>query len=180
MDVVRLLGAMISTEPAFGEGMRTQPLRPDSFDDFYRSRSTEVYRTLAVVLRDPDLAREAADEAMTRAYARWRTLQRYDNPTGWVYRVALNWSRSRLRRRRREVLVETPHVRDVVDPPPDPELDRAIAHLPLHHREVVVLRFLLDMPQQDIASYLDIPIGTVKSRLHRALDELRKELEDDA
>lgn len=171
---------MIPRHQAHGEVPVTQPLQLDSFEDFYRSRSAEVYRTLAVVLRDHDLAREAVDEAMTRAFERWRTVQRYANPTGWVYRVALNWSRSRLRRRNREVLVEAPQPTGVATPAPDRELDRVIGDLSLHHREVVVLRYLLDLSQEDIAGYLDIPVGTVKSRLHRALDHLRKELDDDA
>jgi len=148
------------------------------FTDFYRAESAEVYRTLAVVLRDHDLAREAVDEAMTRAFDRWRTVRGYDNPTGCVYRVALNWSRSRLRRGSREYPLASPPSA-ATDPAPDPELDRAIARLPLHHREVIVFRYLLDMTQGEVASVLDVPVGTVKSRLHRALETLRQEVGND-
>ncbi len=151
-------------------------VRPERFEDFYRVSSVEVYRTLTVVLRDADLAQEAMDEAMTRAFARWSRVRGYGNPAGWVYRVALNWARSRLRRRNREVLVD-PEPPGYVDPIPDPQLDEAVAGLPLHQREVVVFRFLLDMTLEQIADLLGIPVGTVKSRLHRALEALRMEVE---
>lgn len=147
------------------------------FEDFYRDSLAEVFRTLSVVLRDPALAQEALDEAMTRAFERWSKLPTYRKPRGWVYRVAVNWARSRLKKRKREILGD-PEPRSWVDPAPDPELDGAVARLPLHHREVVVLRFLFDMSQEQIADVLDVPVGTVKSRLHRALETLRQEVKD--
>lgn len=148
------------------------------FEDFYRGSSPEVFRTLTVVLRDRELAQEATDEAMARAYERWSKVSGYENPTGWVYRVALNWARSRLRKRGRERTIH--HEPSLwLDPMPDPELDAAVAGLPLHQREVIVFRFLLDMTQDQISEALEIPVGTVKSRLHRALETLRKEVRDD-
>ncbi len=159
--------------------MTVEQLQHDRFEDFYRARWPEIYRTLAVVLRDPDLAQEATDEAMTRCYQRWRTVRRYRNPSGWVYRVALNWARSRLRKTAR--LVHGVDDQAVTDPSvPDPQLDRAVAALPLHHREVIVLRYLCDYSQAQVAEMLDVPEGTVKSRINRALATLREEISNDA
>lgn len=162
------------------EDRRTGPVAdaeeaPVRFEDFYQQSLDEVFRTLCVVLRDGDLAQEALDEAMTRAFERWTTVRTYQNPKGWVYRVASNWAKARLRKRRREVLAD-PEPRSWLDPIPDPDLDAALARLSLHHREVVVLRFLFDLTQDQIAGLLDIPVGTVKSRLHRALEALREEV----
>jgi RNA polymerase sigma-70 factor (sigma-E family) len=174
---VRLSVAMIgvtAAEEANVAGRRAH----SEFEDFYRAHAEDVYRTLAVLLRDHDLAREAVDEAMARAFERWRTVRRYTNQPGWVYRVALNWSRSRIRRQGREIAVDAVQQASS-DPLPDPSLDRAIADLPLRHREVIVLRYLLDMPQDQVAAVLGIPVGTVKSRLHRALETLREEIDDD-
>lgn len=150
-------------------------LRPVTFEAFYRSAWDRVYRTLAIILRDPDLAAEATDEAMTRAFQRWSSVGEYDNPTGWVFRVALNFSRTRLARRRREtpLAVEFGSWEMSV---PVPELVPALVRLPLEFREVVVLRYLWDWSERDIAAALDLPGGTVKSRLHRALARLRKDL----
>lgn len=150
-------------------------LRLRNFEHFYAAEVDDLYRTLAIVLRDADLAHEAVDEAMARAFQRWNKVRSYENPTGWVYRVAMNWALSRLRRRKREVrqLAE-----GSVNLPPisDQALIDAVMALPLRFREVVVLRYLLDWSEEATASRLSIPKGTVKSRLHRALQRLREEL----
>ena len=83
-------------------------LRQRHFPDFYRVNHLSVFRALAATLGDTDLAREAADEAMTRAFQHWQSVSGYDNPPGWVYRVGLNWARSRLRKQKREDLHDAP------------------------------------------------------------------------
>lgn len=72
-----------------------------SFEAFYRAEVDRLYEAMAVTLGDHHVGREAVDEAMARACARWRTVGGYDRPGGWVYRVALNWARSRWRKVRR-------------------------------------------------------------------------------
>lgn len=143
------------------------------FGVFYRETWDRVYRPLAVTLRDHELARESVDEAMVRAFQKWSKVRTYANPTGWVYRVALNYARNRLRRRWREVpwgsVEPTWEMRT-----PNPDLMEALQELPLRHREVVVLRFFFDWSVSEVAEALDIPDGTVKSRLHRALAALRE------
>ncbi len=152
---------------------------PHVFEDFYGAHWSQIYRTLSVVLRNPDLAREATDEAMVRAYQRWSTVRRYRNPAGWVYRVGLNWARSRLRKIGRE---QHGVPEGVIAPaePSDPEVERALAQLPLPQREIIVLHYLFDLSVPQIAERIAIPEGTVKSRLHRALNRLRKELPDES
>ena len=54
------------------------------FDGFYRSEADPLARALALTLGDADLAREAVDEGMARAYQRWHRIGRYENPGGWV------------------------------------------------------------------------------------------------
>jgi hypothetical protein len=60
--------------------------QPD-FESFYRDAYADIARALTVTLGNLDLAQEATDEAMVRAYARWDKIRSYDNPGGWVYRV---------------------------------------------------------------------------------------------
>lgn len=149
-----------------------------AFAAFYTDVGPQVLRALAVTLGDQELARDATQEAMARAWRRWHDVSRYANPTGWVYRVGLNWARSRLRRWSRERLGQ---VREIVDHDPevvDPAVGEALLHLPISHRAVVVLRLLLDWSVADVAAVLQIPEGTVRSRQHHALARLRELLED--
>lgn len=153
-------------------------LRQRHFPDFYRVNHVSVYRALAATLGDHELAREAADEAMTRAYQHWSKVSEYDNAPGWVYRVGLNWARSRLRKTTREHLHEVPPDRGVHQPLPDPDVEAALQNLPLEERSLVVLRHLMDWSYEEIAQALGIPIGTAKSRLHRVMNELRHTLQE--
>ena len=150
--------------------------RHRDFDAFYGSNWADVYRPLAVTLRNPDLAADAVEEAMARAYRSWGKVRGYDNPAGWVYRVALNWATSQLRKTRREVHGHAPIDAAVAVTPPDVDLYEALGHLDVKHRAAVVLRYLLDWSEDDVAFALGIRNGTVKSRLHRALHKLREEL----
>jgi RNA polymerase sigma factor (sigma-70 family) len=152
-------------------------LRQRQFPDFYRVNHQPVFRALAATIGDQELAREAVDEAMTRAFQRWATVSSYDNAPGWVYRVGLNWARSRLRKQKREDLHDAPPERAVHQPLPDPDIEAALRALPVESRSLVVLRHLLDWSYEEIAHTLDIPVGTAKSRLHRVIDQLRDALE---
>ena len=147
------------------------------FSTFYRESYQRLAAALAYTLGDTDLATEAADEAMARAYQRWNVVGSYDNPGGWAYRVGLNWARSVHRRLARRLPFRQPT--EVHQPPvADPAVERAIRALDVNHRAVVVCRLLLDWSVEDTAAALRIRPGTVKSRLHRALKTLEQTLED--
>jgi RNA polymerase sigma-70 factor (ECF subfamily) len=146
-----------------------------SFDGFYRAQSDRVYRALLLTLGDTHLAREATDEAMVRACARWHTVGAMENPGGWVYRVGLNWATSWWRKLRREQPLEQARDGVVSDPQASVAL-AALQELPVPLRAVVVCRVLLDLPTADTAELLGVAEGTVKSRLARALAVLRTAL----
>jgi RNA polymerase sigma-70 factor (ECF subfamily) len=151
------------------------PARSERFEDFYRAQVDGVYRALAVAIGDAHLAREATDEAMLRAYARWARVGALDNPGGWVFRVGLNWATSWWRRVRYERPMPAEDRHPLVAAP-DSGTDAAVAALaalPLAQRAVVVCRVLLELSTSETAAVLDIAEGTVKSRLARALAGLR-------
>lgn len=147
----------------------------DGFSAFYRDAWPGVARALAVALGDRDLAIEATDEAMARAYPRWKKLSSYDNPGAWVYRVGLNWARSYRRRLARRPPTDG---RTDVDLPPvgDPAVRAALLSLPIAQRSVVVCRLLLDWSVDDTAAALGIRPATVRTRQHRALRSLNDAL----
>jgi RNA polymerase sigma factor (sigma-70 family) len=147
------------------------------FDAFYRRCRPDIARGLALSLGDLELAVEATDEALTRAYARWKVVSRLDRPEAWVYRVAWNWAVSVFRGRRRSL--HRLYERDRADTAvPDPAIHAAISRLDVKHRSVVVCRHFLGWSVADTAAALDISEGTVKSRLHRATTQLRAHLRD--
>ena len=134
-----------------------------------------------MTLGDPHLAREATDEAMARACARWRRVSELDNPGGWVYRVGLNWATSWWRKVGRERSSAPPTLGRGRGP------GRAGRHGGAEalrgsrtaHRAVVVCRVLLDLSVAETAAVLDLSEGTVKSRLARALAALRTALTEE-
>jgi RNA polymerase sigma-70 factor (ECF subfamily) len=151
-----------------------------SFDGFYRAQSDRVYRALVLTLGDRDLAREAADEAMARACARWHAVRGLDNPGGWAYRVGLNWATSWWRKLRREQPLEPDWDTGTVSDPQAGVALAALRELPLSQRAVVVCRVLLDLSTAETAELLGLAQGTVKSRLARALGTLRTVLTEES
>lgn len=142
------------------------------------------------ILGDPDEAQDVAQEAFIRAYRALATF-RGDGPFGaWVTRIAVRLAVARLAARRdalRVHPVEADGWAALLGPGDDPEartlglerrraIEAAIAALPPPQREVVALRFYGDLSIEEIAHTTSTPLGTVKSRLHRALASLRERL----
>ena len=146
------------------------------FESFYRQARPSIGRALALAIGDVDLAAEATDEALARAYERWSKVSRLERPEGWVYRVGLNWATSALRRRRnhQQLYVAMPVEAPVIT---DPAVHASIAALDIDHRAVVVCRHLLGWSVVETAAALEIREGTVKSRLHRATRILQARLQ---
>jgi RNA polymerase sigma-70 factor (ECF subfamily) len=175
---VDLVGRWKSDEPIVVQHLETVEADDGrrTFDEFYRRARPSIGRALALALGDVDLAVEATDEALARAYERWSKVSALERPEGWVYRVGLNWATSVLRRRRNHqrlytaMPVESPVITD-------PAVHASIAELDIAHRSVVVCRHLLGWSVSETASALRIREGTVKSRLHRATRILQARLQ---
>lgn len=146
------------------------------FEEFYRTSYQRVARALVITLRDPDLAAEATDEAMVRAYLRWDKLRSYDSPEGWAYRVGLNWANSLRRKLSRRLPFRVLDGR-ATEVTIEPALEEALRELSLDMRSVIVCRYLLDWSIESTATALQIRQGTVKSRTSRALDILAVRLQ---
>ncbi|SCL13881.1 RNA polymerase sigma-70 factor, ECF subfamily [Micromonospora rhizosphaerae] len=152
---------------------RDPPALP--FEQFYRDHVDRIHRALALAVGDVAVAREAADEAMARAYARWDRVRRLDNPAGWVFRVGLNWATSWWRKVRRE-RPPADEWQAPMAPGPDPAglaARSALDRLPAGQRTVIVCRVLLDLSTAETAAVLNLTEGTVRSRLSRGLAGLR-------
>jgi RNA polymerase sigma-70 factor (ECF subfamily) len=152
------------------------PDETPSFDAIYAAHYGDLTVQLYAYFGDRQEAQDVVQEAFCRAYARWRTMSRYDDPVAWVRRVAWNLALSRWRRRRtvRTFLRRQRPVEPHVDGP-EPErvaLIAALATLPDNQRRAIVLHYLADLPVSEIADREGVPEGTVKSWLHRARQAL--------
>jgi RNA polymerase sigma-70 factor, ECF subfamily len=143
----------------------------DAFAALIRPRLTPTYRLCLGLLANQADAADATQEALVAA---WRQLPRLRDPASfdpWLRRIAYNACRMALRRRRtlREVPVSPTLAAGLPDgSSPEAALESAFASLPLEQRAILVLHHLDGTPLSEIATTLDVPIGTVKSRLFTA------------
>jgi RNA polymerase sigma-70 factor (ECF subfamily) len=140
------------------------------FEAFYDATFGHLVGQLFLVTGDLEDAEDVVQEALIRAAVRWPRLRDYDAPEAWVRRVAMNLASDRLRRARRRMAAVS-RLRTGQAPAAELEelaLAQALRALPLPQRKVVVLHHLLDLPVDEVAAELGVPVGTVKSRLARA------------
>jgi RNA polymerase sigma-70 factor (ECF subfamily) len=151
----------------------------EGFEAFYAATVERLLGQLLPVTGDLHEAEEVVQEAFARASVRWTRLRDYDAPEAWVRRVAFNLALNELRRARRFVAALA-RVGPPADVPAlaadDLDLIAGLGRLPLRHRQVLVLHHLADLPVEQVARELGIPIGTAKSRLRRAREALAREL----
>jgi RNA polymerase sigma-70 factor (sigma-E family) len=152
---------------------------PD-FLEFFAAEFWPLRRVGFLLTGSWDQAEELAQEAMARTYAVWPRVRRYQRPAAYARKVLVNRHRSVLRR----AVVEARHL--VTSPPQDrhePDfgggdlvLWQALQQLSSRQRAGVVLRYHLDLPEAEVARLLGVPLGTVKSLVHRGLARLRDQL----
>jgi RNA polymerase sigma-70 factor, ECF subfamily len=144
------------------------------------------YRLAAVLLGSEPEAQDAVQDAVVIAWERLDQLRDRDRFDAWFGRILVNACRDRVRRRGRVRFIALDSGaqaggssidRPAVDPPPDlaerDALRQALGRLSPEHREVVAMRYLLDLPLEAIAERTGERLGTVKSRLHYGLAALR-------
>lgn len=142
------------------------------FEAWYNAEHPKVLAALVFVSGNADLAREATDEAFARALARWGRLQEMDSPGGWLYTVALNLVRRHSTRRAAERRAHGRLEVPLSFSDRTGELWTVVQSLPPRQRAAVVLRYLVDMKEKEIAEVMKISPGTVASTLAAARSRL--------
>jgi len=151
--------------------------RVGSYEESYPRLFECAYRVAFWLLGNRHLAEEVAQESAVRAYVSWRRVRGYALP--WVVRVATNvaldMGRAQRRNRGGELVDQETITSAVVDSNADVRisLSSALQRLPRRQREVIVLRYFLDLSEDDIAALLTMSAGTVKTHAHRGLHTLR-------
>ena len=147
---------------------------PDSFDESFDDLARIAYRVAYRLLGDRAEAEDVVQETLARAFARWRRVRAYAEP--WVTRVATNLAIDVHRRRRpapdapRITTEELATVSRLA-------LVGELSRLPQRQREVIVLRYLADRPEAEVAVTLGVSAGSVKRHAHRGLAALRLALD---
>ncbi len=167
-----------------------------AFEQLFQQYQRGIYNTIFQMVRNDADAADLTQEVFVRAYRALPRLQTPEAFTAWLYRIAVNLSRNWLRDRGRVRVesLELPgeegeegNTREIADPTPDPEaqtqtremqqrVQKAVAGLSPDHRAVVTMHHLQEMSVEEIARAMDCSIGTVKSRLSRARDHLKRKL----
>jgi RNA polymerase sigma-70 factor (ECF subfamily) len=161
----------------------------DAFEILIRRHEKTIFNLVYRMLGDYDEAAEVSQEAFLSAYRAIGTFRGDSNFSTWLYRIALNHATTRRKslntRQQRNVSIE--NTEPVSDPHPGPaetmekkeireRVQQALNSLEPDDATVILLRDLQDVPYEEVARVLEIPIGTVKSRLHRARQALKAEL----
>jgi RNA polymerase sigma-70 factor (ECF subfamily) len=145
-----------------------------------------LFGTACLILRDRDRAEDAVQEALVRAWRDLPTLRDVDRFPAWLRRLLVRACADVGRTERRftadvRAISLEPTISDTSAALADrDELERALRRLTLEQRTLLVLRYHLDLSLDELAETLDVPVGTVKSRLHYATDALRAALDADA
>jgi RNA polymerase sigma-70 factor (ECF subfamily) len=154
---------------------------PRSFDDVYRRDYDPLVRALTAACGDREVAADCVQEAFVRAHLRWRRVAAYDDPAGWVRRVAINKMRDHFRheskgdRVRRLLAASTP----AHQPGPEPSTDLAavFATLTTQQRIAISLYYVAQLSVIETAAAMRISDGAVKFHLHEGRRRLRPLIE---
>ena len=151
---------------------RAGPVADDAFTELYRSQRDRLRRVAYLMTGQAAVAEEIVHDAFLRVHGRWQSI---DTPAAYLRRTVVNlclaWqSRSAMAQER------TPHSDGWVDPPELDETWALLDRLPRHQRVALVLRFYEDLTIDEIAQVMGCRPATVRTRVHRALKTLRKEM----
>jgi RNA polymerase sigma-70 factor, ECF subfamily len=159
----------------------------DAFAELAGAAISRLDSAAWLMLRDVEQAKDAVQNALVRAWRDLPTLRDPDKFDAWVHRLLVNACIDEARRTRRHRLdvelteLDTPSMPDPVSSIADrDQLERGFLRLDPELRAVIVLHHYLDLPVPAVAAILGIPLGTAKSRLHRALGLMRAALDADA
>ncbi len=155
--------------------------KKNSFDEIVLRYSTKVYSLILRMLRDPILAEDLTQDTFLRAY---RSLDKY-NPeypfNNWILKIASNLCIDNVRKNKKadftdsdkeltflpQTVYSDPQ-EALLDKEVSQELSKALLNLPVKYRLVILLRYLEGLKYEEIASMLEEPLGTIKTKLYRA------------
>ena len=151
------------------------------FEPWYQIQHPRLLATMVLFIGDGEIARDATDEAFVRSLQHWQRVRAMESPSGWLYTVARNIALRRARRvtHERALWRLWANGREFSVPAAAGEAWLLVANLTPRQREAVVLRYVADLPEPEIATIMGVSRATVSSTLRDAKRRLRSELETD-
>jgi RNA polymerase sigma-70 factor, ECF subfamily len=158
----------------------------EAFSALLGMSAPRQYAVAHLILRDGDRAQDAVQEAFVSAWKGLSALRDPDAWGAWLHRLTVRACFRAARREKHRRMVELHVMPDPGPVVPDEsltalvqrdELEHELDRLPIEQRAVIVLRFFADLPLDEVAAILDIPIGTAKSRQSRGLDAMRSSMD---
>lgn len=159
----------------------------EAFGTLVHDAIARLYSTSRLILGDADRAEDAVQDALIEAWRDLRGLKDPDRLDAWLHRLLVRSCFRMAKRDRKRTVMEIPLAFDhdgathdgITDIGVRDELERAFTRLAAEHRTILVLTYYADLSLADVSVALDIPLGTTKSRLHRATQALRAALAAD-
>jgi RNA polymerase sigma-70 factor, ECF subfamily len=154
----------------------------EAFEALVNGSATRQYSIASLILRDPDRAHDAVQDALVAAWRGLSALRDPDAWDSWLNRLTVRACYAAAKRHRRRSLIELPASPDfdlasgedaAGDLAERDRLERKLGTVPIEQRAVLVLHFYAGLPLPEVAVVLGIPSGTTRSRLHRGLEALR-------
>jgi len=153
--------------------------RDESFDAAFAVLFPRAFRLSYRLLGDRAAAEDAAAEAMARAFADWKRVSELPYREAWVLRVAANLSLDQIRRRKLLAVVPPVTSEDEDTRALRVALWAALRALPRRQREIVVLRYIAGLGENEVAQLLGLSLGTVKTHVMRGRAALRRAMKDE-
>ena len=147
-------------------------------DSLFRAHYGRLVRALTLACGDREVAADAVQEAFVKAHLHWRRIQQYDDPVGWIRRVAINRLHDDHRRqsskgRALDRLAGQPQAESVEQHGFDSDLPMILAQLPKQQRIAMALFYVDELSIAEVAAALNVSEGAVKSYLHQGRARLR-------
>lgn len=169
----------------------------NAYSDIVKAYQQSLYHVCYRIVGNQQEAEDIAQEAFVRAYINLHTFDQKRKFSTWLFRIATNLCIDRLRKKKPDYYLdaEVPGTEgldmysqlSIDEPLPEEEVEKMelkerihyeIGCLPEKYRTVVILKYIEELPLQEISDILEIPLGTVKTRVHRGREALRKQLGD--
>ena len=167
----------------------------DAFAEVIELYKDKVFQICFRMLGNRHEAEDISQEAFIRAYVNIHTFNQKRKFSTWLYRIATNLCIDRIRKKKPDYYLDAEvkgtegltmysqvaaegqlPEEEVEEMELQNEIQRQIMKLPDKYRSVIVLKYIEELPLQEISEILDLPLGTVKTRIHRGREALRKQL----